>query len=489
MVASQEREVQGFRKLEPASPRSADPTASPGASTLAPTSPFSETGEQTPGLKETGAKLREQIAAALARHSVNGATLTITSGLGKRYENIALGVSEIGKLPVTEQTRFEVASLSKSVGSCFAVVYFEKRGIPLTTKVNELLATTSSTYRIPSGDAAHPHWGDDTTVAQCMSHTALNMHYVNGIPLEDPMPPIAELLLGSEKHKYVPVCAPKEPGSAFGYSGGGHMVIEHLLEALEGKSIVDLTEPFLAQLGMTHFSFDQKNKRNASYATGYTAEGQAVEGSRQMHPGFAAGGLGTARDVAVFLNELTDAYQNEHYEGAITHAAAARMLSGEDVGSQAFMGAYMGMGIFIAEAGPNRIALHQGANAGFRSLFMHCFHGPDVGKGFNMHVNAELNGVFCISEVAQLVLQEFKMEGVDVSKFRQSFSLADVPSEQIVNIGYKELIFKAFEPGLPLKDKDTMPKSSRTLTNRSSMSCLDCWSWSSKLPWLAPSSR
>lgn len=396
-----------------------------------------------------GAALYAKIEASMKKHAVVGGTMTITAGPGKHYEDICIGDATLGKQRVTETTRFEVASLSKSVGSCFAINYFKSRGIPLTQKVNELLATTASPFRIPSGNAAHPTWGDNTTLAHCMSHCALNMHYVNGIPLKDPMPNVLELMNGSEKYNYVSVCANKEPGTAFGYSGGGHMVIEHLIEALEEKPIAEITAPFLEKMGMSTFSFDQKSKIDVQYATGYSASGEQVEGSRQMHPAFAAGGLGTAHDIAVFLNELTDAFQNADYDGAMTHDTAVSMLYGTDVGSQAFMGAFMGLGIFIAEAGPNRIAIHQGANAGFRSLFMHCVHGPDVGKGFNMHVNAELNGVFFISEVAQMILNEFRMEGVDTSQFQETFSLSNVPAEQIVNIGYKELIFKAFIPDLP----------------------------------------
>ena len=41
----------------------------------------------------------------------------------------------------------------------------------------------------------------------------------------------------------------------------------------------------------------------------------------------------------------------------------------------------MGLGVFVAIAGANRIACHQAANDGFRGLYLHCFQGPDKGKG------------------------------------------------------------------------------------------------------------
>ena len=52
-----------------------------------------------------------------------------------------------------------------------------------------------------------------------------------------------------------------------------------------------------------------------------------------------------------------------------------------DIGSLEFMGCGMGLGIFVGQAGPNRVMVHQAANDGFRGFFFLCFDGPDYGKG------------------------------------------------------------------------------------------------------------
>ena len=41
----------------------------------------------------------------------------------------------------------------------------------------------------------------------------------------------------------------------------------------------------------------------------------------------------------------------------------------------------MGLGVFVARAGENRVMLHQAANDGYRGVYMVCFDGPDRGKG------------------------------------------------------------------------------------------------------------
>ena len=70
------------------------------------------------------------------------------------------------------------------------------------------------------------------------------------------------------------------------------MVLEHLIEEMENKSIKDLTRPFLDDLGMKEFSFEQMTQPNVEYAYGYNDAGEEIVGTRKMFPAFAAGHLG-----------------------------------------------------------------------------------------------------------------------------------------------------------------------------------------------------
>jgi len=391
--------------------------------------------------------IRNKIQDLQKKHSVVGAMICISTDMTAN-QTICVGEGVRGSVPVAEHTRFEIASLSKTFAAAFAIQYFKKKGISINSSANKLLARTSSPFRIGSADPAHPEWGDEVTVAHLMSHCAINMHYVNGIPLEHPMPDMADMLEGHADYGYAKVVALHEPGTTFQYSGGGFMVLQHLMELMEGRDVVALTTEFFHGLGMYNTSFDQKNAPGVSYAHAYKESGDEVSGTRQMHPAFAAGGLGTATDLTLFLQELTRSYNNPCHRGPISHDTAIDMLFGTDKGCQKFMGCRMGLGIFIAEAGANKVAIHQGANAGFRCIYAHCFAGPDVGKGFVVLVNAELNGVLFISEVAQLLLQELNMSGVQFEKFKSNFSIDSIPTEQIVNMGYKQLVFAAFEPDI-----------------------------------------
>lgn len=378
--------------------------------------------------------LQEFIAEALQRHKVNAAQVCISTGDGL-LQSLAFGKA-------TTKTWFEVASLSKTIGSCFAIEYFRKKGLSLTTPVNSIFAKSNSKFRLKSLNAEHPEWADQVTLAHLMSHAALNMHYVNGTPANEPMQNLQELVETS-------VGVLNEPGMKFQYSGAGFLVLEHLIEVLENKRIQDLTRPFLDQLGLQEFSFEQKNLPDVDYATAYDVHGTPISGGRKLFPAFAAGAMGTAQAMELFLTSLTSAFQNTQGAGPISHDTAMQMLYGTDKGCRKFMGTKMGLGVFTAEAGPNRLAVHQGANDGYRCLFAHCYEGPSKGLGFTILCNAELNGVLFISEVAQALFKEFNMAGVDTSRFKKTFVSGEIPQEQVVNIGYRDLIFEAFESDLP----------------------------------------
>ncbi len=389
-----------------------------------------------------------------AKHKIPCASISLLQK--GSIQDIALGTPET--------TWFELASLSKSVASAFAVEYFASKKIALQSSVNAVLSQTSSSFRL-----AGP-WADQVSLIHLMGHKALNLHYVKGIPLADDMPKLSALILGHSGYGYDPVAVINPPGEVFQYSGAGFLVLEHVIEELAGMPIDKLTRPFLDALGMQDFSFQQATIPGHSYAEGFREDGQKIPGGRLMFPAFAAGALGTSRAMARFLMHLEQAYHELHGSGPISHDTARTLLHGSDLGCQTFMHCNMGLGVFIAEAGDNRFAIHQGANDGFRCLYLHCFAGPDRGKGLVSLCSGELSGVLFHAELAQTVLKMLGMQGVDYSQFAQTFSAAALKPEEVVNIGYRDLVFKAFQPRLPeaiLRSGPPQPLASLNLVHGS----------------------
>ncbi len=380
--------------------------------------------------------LFQKIESLRQRYSVKAAGLCILNqGL---TQELALGDARV-------HTHFQIASLSKSIASAVALQYFESKGISLSTSVNQLLTQSGSAYRI---EAVAGVDASEVKLAHLISHAALNMHYVNGIKSGEPKPSVAALVGGSEKYSYQRVMAINPPGQKFQYSGGGFLVLEHLLESLESKPIQEIISPYLAAMGLKNLGCGQSVFETAK---GYFDDGKMVSGGGFQFPLFAAGMTSDAKTVAQFLRGLELAYKNLQGSAGISHDSAVEMLHGTDRGCQKFMGCLMGLGIFVAEAGPNKMMLHQGSNEGFRALFLHCYAGPDAGKGMVLLCNADNQGLRFIAETAQELLKAFEFQGINFDLFRHHFDASLFSQEQIVNMGYKQLIFSAFEPTLPEK--------------------------------------
>lgn len=361
--------------------------------------------------------LVEKIENLRRRHNINAVSLGIS---------VAGEVQELGFGNCKKSDWFELASLSKTFAAAFAIEYFSTREIPIETSVNHLLSKTDSAFRLSN---------DKVSLRHLLNHSALNMHYVKGYPLSGHLPASNELLSEIEV-----VCV---PGREFHYSGGGFIVLEHLIEAIEKKPIQKLTENYFS--GM---SFNQKNLDDKNYVSGFFDDGTEVPGGRLMFPAFAAGAMGSAGAVSRFLNHLTKANHALAGTQIISHDTAVQMLHGTDLGCRDFMGCDMGLGLFIAEAGDNKLAVHQGANEGFRCLYIHCVSGPDTGNGLTVLCNADTKGVLFNAEVAQEILKELNISGIDFSRFRAHFETTNVTSENLVNVGYRSLLFDAFLPTL-----------------------------------------
>jgi len=360
----------------------------------------------------------------------------------KKQDNKEQKITNFSFVDENQNKLFQLASLSKTIASIFSTSYLLKNNISLDVSVNQLLENLGSTFRL----ADNSEYADFVTVRYLMNHTALNMHYVNGIDLSHQLPKASLFLKGHSEYRYEELKVISQPGKEFHYSGGGFILLEYIIELHSKKSIYDLTEEFFNSYKIKNLTFYQKDLKQYQYVDGFFSDGTMVPNGRMQFPAFAAGALGTAQAMHEFLDLITRAYYDIDHE---LHDAAIQCLQAVDLGSQDFMGCNIGLGVFVAEADQNKFMIHQGANEGFRCLYIHCFKGPDVGKGFVILCNADENGVLFNAELAQILLQRMNFSGINFSKFQSQFLSENIKKEQIVNLGYKNLIFDAFIPQLP----------------------------------------
>ncbi|SMF57231.1 serine hydrolase [Pseudobacteriovorax antillogorgiicola] len=378
------------------------------------------------------------------QYGIVGTSLAVSEN--GSIQSLSWGDTKRGSEPVKPETRFDIASLSKSIASAFAMELMSEHLISIDDNVNRILELLDSPFRLTCRE--NPEWLEELAIKDLMSHTGLNMHYVKAIPLDQAPKNIYSLLHDPEEFGYESIEVIYQPGSRFSYSGAGFMVLEHIVDLLTKGQTFEHAKRFFSELDIHHMSLDRSDLSH-SLAEPIQENGEPFSKGPFWFPGFAAGFKANAESVCRFLSHLEQAYHNLDGSGAISHDTAIKMLHGDDKGSVEFMGLEMGLGIFVGKAGQNRFAIHQGANEGFRAMFLHCFDGPDRGKGFTILCNGDNNGVPYLSRLAQLILTEKSYRGIDTHQFKQCSDLTSIAQEQIVNRGFKDLVFRCFEPLLP----------------------------------------
>jgi len=369
----------------------------------------------------------------------------------------------------------ELCSLSKTIASAFSISFLERRhGIDLSARVNDLLRRYKSPFRLlddAAGGFSLRGAADSISVRHLMNHTGLGMHYVYGTPLSEPVPSTLEVM---EKGNCSVVT--KHPAKQFKYSGGGFLLLQHLVELISGQPVAELLQEFLTANTRGDVTFDQHQKtappKGRTIATGFDDARKAVpDGGRMMFPPFAAGALGSARGLAYFLTNLSLAYHDEtagtrtsgpvgntddaRY-GGISHATARAMLDDTmDCGARGFMNSDAGLGVFVMRAGnggdggDSRYMLHQAANEGFRGLYFVCFDGAEYHRrggpsGFVALANGDNGAVPMLGDVAVSLLRDvLAYGGFDWRREGATVDISTVAQEQIVNELLNERVFKS----------------------------------------------
>lgn len=371
--------------------------------------------------------------ALLERYDVKGASIAITRPASPwSVETLTAGRATADR-PMTKESWVQYASLSKTLATAFALEEFRKRSWdPTTKKVNDVLRDLDSSLLLEGP------WAEEVALSQLCNHTALGMHYVPGTAKE--LPSAEDILQG--KCGYSKLVVDRVPGERFAYSGGGFVVLEHVLELLVDDLPKELND-WLAALGAPHVGFGHYVCDDS--ADGFYDHGRVPCRGGFAFPAFAAGCRGRCDSLAHFLAHLVAAYQG--LDGSLISQETARLMIDDtvDLGAKDFMNARAGLGVFVATAGPNRLLLHQAANDGFRGLYVICADGPDLWKGFVVVANGDNPAVFLNSDVAVLLAKRvLKLQGCDFDRLPHDCDLADFPQEQIVNMGYKQLVFEAF---------------------------------------------
>jgi CubicO group peptidase (beta-lactamase class C family) len=294
------------------------------------------------------------------------------------------------KDPVTVETLFQAASISKSLNAVGVLKLVQDKKLDLYADINNYLHT----WKFPYDSVSK---GRKISTANLLSHTAgLTIHGFPGYEGGSILPSIVQILDGKPPANTKAVRSQFEPGLRHEYSGGGTTISQLLVMDITNQPYEQwMWENVLKPLGMTMSSYQQPpaQDKHRFLATGYYPNGKEVERKYNIYPEQAAAGLWTnPTDLARYIIETQLSLQGKSSKVLSQQMTQLRLTP--------YIDSSAALGVFIEKKGDEKYFGHSGANSGFLSIYTGSF---SSGNGVVIMVNSE-NGAIrqeLINSVAQ----------------------------------------------------------------------------------------
>jgi CubicO group peptidase (beta-lactamase class C family) len=298
--------------------------------------------------------------------------------------------------PVTDETIFQAASISKPVTAMAALNLAEAGRLDLDSDVNEVLRS----WRLPENEHTRQH---KVTLRGLLSHTAgISVPGYLGYPMGSQLPSLQQILDGEPPATSEPVRVMQAPGKAFRYSGGGYVLIQQLLEDVTGRPLAELAQELIfGKLGMANSTFEclLPDAYVPQAATAHRDNGGPVPGRWHIYPEQAAASLwSTPSDLARLVVEILKSHQGES-DIVLSTGMTRRMLTP--------LTGWMGLGFAIVEMDGWTRFDHPGWNEGFHS-YLAGYLG--AGQGVVWMTNGE-NGKLLGQEVVRALAKALGWPG------------------------------------------------------------------------------
>ena len=312
------------------------------------------------------------------------------------------------KTPVTAQTLFQAASISKSLNAVGVLKLVQDKKLDLYTDINTYLTS----WKFPYDSLSK---GKKITMANLLSHTAgLNVHGFLGYLQDKPLPTIAQMLDGQKPANSTAIRSRYEPGLKSEYSGGGILISQMIVMDITHQPYADyMKKNVLEPLGMTSSTFTQPVAKPDLLAIGYGENGKQVPGKYHIYPEQAAAGLWTTpTDLAKYIIETQLAYEGKSAK-VLNQANTKLRLT-------PYLDKSAALGVFINEFYHTKYFQHGGANVGFRCIYFGSLEG---GNGVVVMVNSVHDEI--MSELINSVAKVYGFKGLYQSEVKQLVTVPD----------------------------------------------------------------
>ena len=342
--------------------------------------------------------LETKIDSLIKKFSIPGACTAIVSKDSMNWIE-CFGVANLEtRKPLTENTLFRVASISKSFIGLAFLKLAEEGKVDLNRPVREL---------IPEIEIDNPYKDTNPVrIVHLLEHTAGfdAAHFYEYYNLnDDPEIPLKEVLSinpNSRKIRW-------KPGTRIAYTNHGYAVAGYILEKITGQLFEDyLKNNILDPIGMTSSTFKPVDKRQVPLAQGYTENSQPFP-DKPFYLRPASSLKSSVKDMAKFVQFMLNQGKVEN-RAILSEKSIGRMEVTETttVSPQGFKAGY-GLGVKTYYRNGYKCFVFTGGIPGFTSIYAYI---KDVGLGCVVLVNSSnVEGFFKIYDlVFQYVVRNSK---------------------------------------------------------------------------------
>jgi CubicO group peptidase (beta-lactamase class C family) len=267
--------------------------------------------------------------------------------------------------PVTAETNFQAASISKVVTALIALRLVEQGKLSLDKDINSYLTS----WKLPGNEKLAPR---SVTLRELLSHTAgLNVHGFPGYSVSARIPTAVQVLNGEAPAVTEAVKVVLPMGQQWQYSGGGYVITQLALSDAIGVPFDKLADQEVFRpLGMHRSAFAQPPSPRilSNVALGH-GDGKVIDGGYHIYPELGPAGIWTTpSDLARLLMDI-QASANGHPSRLLSPKMTAQMLTP--------VKGDWGLGPALFGAGADRRFGHDGVNEGFQSTMVGYVHKGD----------------------------------------------------------------------------------------------------------------
>ncbi|MGV3588826.1 MAG: serine hydrolase [Adhaeribacter sp.] len=289
--------------------------------------------------------------------------------------------------PVTNQTLFQAASISKSLNAVGVLKLAQENKVNLDADINTYLSSWKFPY-----DSINVK--KTISLKNLLSHTAgTSVHGFRGYAAGEKIPTVIQILNGEAPANSPPIRSMFEAGTKLQYSGGGTTISQQIVTDVTKQAYDQYAQQqVLDPLGMksSFYTLPVPAQKLKLLSTGYRRDGKVVTGKYHRYPEQAAAALWTnPTDLSRYIIEMQLAYAGKSKK--VLHQEWVKTMFTPVMADAA-------LGTFIKTTGGHKYFSHGGSNEGFQCLYLGSVEG---GNGVVVMVNSD-NGMI-IQEIVNSV--------------------------------------------------------------------------------------